>query len=191
MLPQDRISSTVVIGYINVPESLVLDDLNDYELGGVALNDPSQGLDVQNWTLRYDQSRVIVKPEVGDETILFSRDSITALSLAFDQNMRPYVAYEAHGELYLWWWDSSINERVTTNFGAGKNPRLTLDDKRSNQSARSDIIFAYIDSNYNLCYRQQRDRFGIERVLKTGLHRRTRLKNVSMNTKLRLQFELV
>lgn len=192
MFYEDRLSSQPVLGLIRPPEDQIIGDMVDYELGGVDLNDPSLGLMVKTWWCWYEDMQVKVKPEVGGvETSLFSVDRISALSLAFDQNMRPNVAYERDGELWLWWWDTSVEGRALTNFGKGKCPRLTLDDKRTSQFANSDIIFAYIDGDYNLCYRQQRERYTVERVLKTGLHRRTILKNVSMNNKLRLQFELV
>lgn len=191
MFYDNRPSSVPMLGLIRPPENYVTNDLFDYELGGVDLNDPSEGLMVKTWHCWYEDSKVKIAPEYdGDVTVLFSTVGITALSFAFDQNMRPTVSYEKNGELWLWWWDTSIENRALTNFGKGKSPRLTLDDKRTSQFAKSDIIFAYIDGDYNLCYRQQRDRFTVKRVLKSGLYRRSRLKNVSMNNKLRLQFEL-
>lgn len=190
MIPGNRLATTNIFGLTLPPESRIVRDLVDYELGGVALNDASQGLQYQTWKCYYEDVNVMVSADAVPPTVLLARPRITALSLSFDQNMRPILAYEIDGDLWLWWWDTSINQRVETNFGPGRTPRLTLDDKRDARSAISDVIFAYIKGN-SLCYRQQRDRFQIERVLKGGLHDGARLKNVSMSTKLRLQFELV
>lgn len=190
MLPENRASSTPIAGVFVSPDGLLLDDLHDYEMGGVALNDPSQGLEVQTWECFYRESDVVVQPAVGPETVLFSTPRITALSLAFDQNMRPVVAFEQEGEVWLWWWDTLTSTRRTDSFGVGRCPRVTLDDKRASQSANSDIVFAYIREK-NLCYRQQRDRFTIERLLRTDISPMSRLKNVAMTLNWRLKFELV
>lgn len=192
MLPDNQLSSTPITGPLVLPDGLVLDDLLDFETGGVALNDPSQGLQVQTWTCAYiDNSKVVIKAlSTGYTAVLFERARITSVSLAFDQNMHPIVAYEIDGEVFLWWWDSLTSQRRDDSFGNVRCPRVTLDDKRAQQLANSDVIFAYIKGK-NLCYRQQRDRFTVERVLRDGVSALSRLKNVAMSKGYRLQFELV
>jgi hypothetical protein len=54
----------------------------------------------------------------------------------------------------------------------------------------TDIILAYIRDN-TLYYRQQRDRYGIERTLRTGLFDSVKLRNIGMARNYRLYFELV
>lgn len=78
-----------------------------------------------------------------------------------------------------------------TSPGAGiRSPVLSLDDKRKSQSGTSDVIFGYIrNSDHMLCYRQQRERFTVEHEL-TQLDARSRLRNLGMTTKLRMQFEV-
>jgi hypothetical protein len=190
MLPENRASSTPVSGRFAPPDWSLLNDLHDFELGGVALNDPSQGLEVQTWECFYREADVVVKPASGPETVLFSTPRITALSFAFDQNMRPIVAFEQEDQVWLWWWDTLTSTRRTDSFGVGRCPRLTLDDKRASQYANSDLVFAYIRDT-SLCYRQQRDRFTVERVLRTNVSPMSRLKNVAMTLNWRLKFELV
>lgn len=191
MLPGNQKSTIAVPGRYITPDDRVSSRLVDYELGGIALNDPSQGLKVQRWTLTYETNTdVLVTPQSGSPSVLFSTSGITELSLAFDQNMRPHVAYLKEEELHLWWWDTTEGEMVDTNFGEGRSPRLAMDDKRATQLANSDIIFAYIQGE-DLCYRQQRDRFETERVLRSAVSTQTRLKNIGMSRNWRMQFELV
>jgi hypothetical protein len=191
MLPDNRVSTTVVSGRFLPPDDQRTLRLVDQEMGGVGLNDPSAGLQYQMWTLSYvGGSDVTVTPQSGASTVLFSLTGITELALAFDQNMCATVTYRREGVLYLRWWDSTVSGYVTSDFGAGYSPRLTLDDKRDSQRANSDIIFAYIQGNA-LKYRQQRDRFLTERVLRSDLDGSTRLRTIGMNRNYRLQFELV
>lgn len=191
MLPENRRSTLPIPGRFSAPDNQVTSRLVDYELAGVAVNNASQGLKVQRWTLSYrNNTDIVLTPQSGTESVLFSTSGIDELSLAFDQNMRPHVAFHKEGTITLWWYDSMASQHVFTNFGAGRSPRLTLDDKRPTQLGNSDIIFAYIKGD-ELCYRQQRDRFQVERVLRDGIVPQTRLKNIGMSRNWRLQFELV
>ncbi len=190
MLPDNRVSALTLPGRFHAPDNERTSLLSDPEMGGIALNDPSLGLKVQKWTVSYQGIDVVVTPEVGSPTVLFSTSSITELSLAFDQNMRAVVAYRKDGHLYLWRWDFVAAGYITSDFGVGYSPRLALDDKRVSQFGSSDVIFAYIQGN-ELKYRQQRDRYLTERVLRSGLDPATRLRTIGMNRNWRFQFELV
>lgn len=188
MLPSDRASTSVVAGV--TPTTPLLNDLHDFLRGGVAIQDTSQGLTSQVWECFYRGVDVVAQPTTGPEVVLFSMAGITALSMAFDQSMRPVVAFEREGQLWLWWWDTLTNSRRTDLFGEGRCPRLLLDDPRASMIATSDVIFAYIVDT-RLCFRQQRDRFATERLLRTNVSSLSRLKNVQMTSKMRLKFELV
>lgn len=195
MLPSNRSSLITIAGKFYNPDDLVIGDLTDFEYGGVALNDASQGLMVQPWVLTYRETAVVVtpmSPTPSDRVpiTLFERAGITALSLAFDQNMKPVVAFELQGRLWLWWYDSVYEDPVFSDFGEGRCPRTTLDDKRASQTANSDVIFAYIRED-KLCYRQQRDRFTREFIMRQNVNPMTRLKNMGLTDKMRFQFELV
>lgn len=150
--------------------------LYDYERGGVALNNSSQGINDWDWKIWYDKSsgNVIIArlPEL-EEIVLFTRNSvlynnlyhdITSLSLSFDQNMRPTVAYMEQGICKLYWYDSVLQTSVHTTFTNATNPLLTMDDKRYGADTYNDILFFYVKDGY-LSYRQQRDRYLIERIL--------------------------
>lgn len=192
MLPGNTVSSITAIGRLQYPDGLVLNDLTDYEWGGIALNDASQGLLVKPWVCRYEGTAFIVDSDGTEPQVIYERAGVNAIAFTFDQNMRPILAFEDDGEMWLWWWDSQTNSRQTTNFGRGRNVRLTLDDKRANAttSGTNDVLFAYIRDD-RLCYRQQRERYQFERVLRTGVSPLTRLKNVGMGDNLRIRFQLV
>ena len=177
-------------GLFYPPDDRVTTPIVDYEMGGIALLDTSMGLNFRPWRVRLDQYQVKLQPDGGAETVIFEGTNITELSLCFDQNMRYSVGYVQDGILKLNWFDSVANARVITVFAAAVNPKMSLDDKRAMELATSDMILAYIRGN-TLYYRQQRDRFTIERSLRTNLFPGTKLKNIGMSKNMRMQFELV
>lgn len=191
MLPENTYSTIPLAGLYLPPDDLVITPLVDYEDGGVGIQDASQGLMGYTWRCWLDNQLDIKLQRVGLPAItLFQQTDVTELALAFDQNMRWAVAYIHEGILKLRWYDTTASGYVTTVFAASKNPKLALDDKRVRQSSNSDIIMAYIRDN-NLCYRQQRERFTVERILRANMFPNTKLKNIGMSRNLRLQFELV
>lgn len=188
MIPEERLSTTAVISgftdsfYLGTP-------LKSIEWGGLDIQDPSQGINLKPWTIEYKRETgdVVISASGVSETVIFNRADITEVSLAFDRNMNPTIAFVQAGQAKLYWYDSTVSDFVfwETELGDVKNPRLTHDDKRDNQSAISDVILAYVDGD-SLCYRQQRDRYLTNRVLiADGV---TRLIHVGMNKQLRLQF---
>lgn len=190
-LPQNAESLVPVPGAYLAPDDQVTIKLVDYEAGGVALQDPSQGLTGYIWTIFLVNLDVFVQRNGQPPIRLFSQDNIVELSLAFDQNMRPNVAYAStDGTITLRWFDTTIQAFRSTNFGKARNPRLTLDDKRREMSTTSDVLLAYINSSNQLVVRQQRDRYGVEIVLVNNILPTTVLKNIGMNDGYRIQFEL-
>lgn len=193
MLP-DNVASSLPLhlgGIYLSPDEQVVKPYIDFERGGVALLDTSQGLMVKNWSIWLEnQRKVMLKADGAPAVMLFEDSGLTEVSLAFDQNMRWSAAYLRFGVLTLRWYDTVVSDHVVSSFGPGRCPRLALDDKRSENIGNSDIIFAYIKGD-DLCYRQQRDRYLIERTLKANLYPGTRLRGIGMNKNLRMQFELV
>ena len=190
-LPYDVPSSIAVGGLYLSPDDRLTTPLVDYEEGGIALNDPSQGLQVQSWTCYWDKDDgwVYVKADSGSPIQVIQDTTITEISFAFDQNMKISLAYVAAGVVKLYWYDSTLPGYATTTFATARSPRVGLDDKRSTQTALSDVIFAYIRGT-SLYYRQQRDRYLTERLLRDGVQASLRLKNIGMSKNLRMQFEL-
>lgn len=190
-LPLDTASSLALAGVFLPPDNLVTSALEDFEQGGVDIQNSSLGLTGYQWRCWVQGTDVFIQRAGAAATLLFSDGNIVEVSFAFDQAMRPHVAYQVlSGDLMLRWYDSYTQSYRTDSFGSGKNPRMSLDDKRTFMIEKSDVVFAYL-RNGGLYYRQQRDRFGIEYTLRTGIASNIRLKNIGMSTNLRMQFELV
>ena len=102
MIPEDRRSTVDMPSRFIVPERK--SPYVDYEWGGVALNDPSQGLMVKVWTARYDpRSAALYLSAPGvDQFLLFGRPGISEIGLAFDQNMNPFVCFVQNKEPWVW-----------------------------------------------------------------------------------------
>ena len=187
MIPNHSLSNpalpaTFLVG--NVEEA---NDLVDFEEGGVALNDSSEGLQVQVWRIEIvGGSEFIISAPNTMATTLFSAAGSTEVSLAFDQNMRPAVAFVQDGVAKFRFFDALVGAQVIREYPGAVNPRCTLDDKRPSQSAASDIILAYTISGA-LYYREQRDRFNVEYLLSPTTP--GKLVKVGMSTGNRLQFE--
>jgi len=189
MLPGDGALSTPSLPTaFRWPMRSATDLLTDYEQGGEELNDANGDLSVQTWTLTYAAPDVIVTDAAGHATTLFSRDGITELALAFNQNMAPFVAFVQDGQARFWWFDITAGANVFTDLPLdATHPRACLDDHRALETATSDIILAY-QREGALYYRQQRDRFATEYLLTADAG--GELVSVGMSTGLRLQFAI-
>jgi hypothetical protein len=192
MLPGNVASSISVPGRVLAPDNIGSSLFVDFERGGLAITDASLGLDYQDWQCKYNPStgHVFINP-VGDADALYvTIPGASEMAFAFDQSMRPVLAYMVGAVGRLRWYDTTVSSFATTEFTGIRSPRLTLDDKRPSQLGSSDIIFAYIKANGDLCYRQQRDRYETERVLHTGVDPSMRLVAAGMAANLRLHFEI-
>ena len=188
MLPEQLLSTVPIKGKYLSPDDIGTARVA-YELGGVALNDPSQGLRVQVWKLEAVGNRVLISAPNTVRKLLFSGTDITEVSLAFDQNMRPFVSFMDGVHAKIWWYDTLTATQIFTELPSGSiTPKACLDDKRSTQSASSDIIVAYIRAD-KLYFRVQRDRFLVEYLLQSGLD--AKLERIGMTDKNRVQFKLV
>lgn len=162
-LPNNTLSTEVLPSAFLGSRGASVDPLLDYEDGGIDFNDPSEGHFYQWWRARVvDGTSIVVDAEYVPEQVLYTGTDITEVSLAFDQNMRPCLAFVDEGQAYLQWYDTSVSQQVITPLAPSViTPRVTLDDKRSSQTSTSDIVLAYLRDGV-LRTRQQRDRFGIE-----------------------------
>lgn len=187
MLPLHQLSSIPINAPFLERANEIRAPLVDYEMGGVALYDASQGLMVKLWTLYADGENVWVTADGVEPTLLFSLPGIREVSLAFDQNMRPFVAFMQHSMARYWWYDTLTASMIFSDLPEAITPRCTLDDKRTMQQMSSDILLAYIKNN-NLYYREQRDRFLIEYLLAEDVN--AELVTIGMATNNRIRFKL-
>lgn len=184
MIPDHALSSSVVRYKFILPPNK---KRHDYEFGGVAIGNSSQGLNVQIWQAFYEGGSIKVQPVNGAAITVLVVVGVTELSFAFDQNMRPVFAYVAQGLPYLYWFDSFAAMFVITPLPIDAiNPKLSLDDNRSSQTASNDVILAYL-RNGQLFMRVQRERYQIERYL-SDVPAKARLRQIGMSKGLRFQF---
>lgn len=185
MIPSNTLSSIPVYGNFLGARALSVSNVLDFEDGGIAINDPSKGLLYQRWSARIFGRSILLSSGNTKEFEVFSGGGISEISLTFDQNMRPIIAYVQDGMTRLRWFDTSLPGFAITDFPGAISPRVSLDDKSKHGIANSDIIFAYVKDN-NLYYRQQRDRYLIERLLMAGANKR--LLKIGMGTNNRFLF---
>src|SRR5690554_5867881 len=148
-LPQNQLSSVPVPGYFLGARAQVFPDYIDYADGGVGIQDPSLGLDYQVWTAEIVEDiiedRIVLSAPTHPATTVYTGDDITEVSLAFDQNMNPTIAFVEAGVAKLYWYDTLAGEQVVTTIpGNVTHPRVALDDPRPFNIVNSDVILAYI-----------------------------------------------
>lgn len=191
MLPDNVLSSEYVPGDFIPPDDKRRTLTKAWQLGGAAIGDTSEGLQNRVWVCETDGFNINVYPETsaGDTVVITTDFSISEVSLAFDQNMRPVIAYVAGSMAKLYWYDSTAEANVTTELPGVISPMVALDDKRDSatNAGTSDVIFAYI-KNGGFFYRQQRDRYTVERELAEVAPGR-RIWRMGLGTGLRMLFE--
>lgn len=191
-LPDNQPSQVATIADFLPPDDEPYAQLVSYEDGGIDVSDPSKGLMGYKWRIRVNDDNIILERDSTKSYVLFEGiGDIKSIDLAFDQNMNPAVAYDkSNGNSYLYWFDASIGDYTTSVFFNCRSPRLSLDDKRIESLQTSDIIFGYIKSNGDLVYRQQRDRYTIERILQMGIPDHLYLMRIGMTKNNRLRFQV-
>ena len=187
--PSHLVHKNDLVTFLN-PRSKEYQVVESFENGGVALYDTSEGLLKYEWVAWTDGSAIYCKRvDQTTHSTLFKAENITEIDFTFDQNMRPCFTFVTNNICKIYWYNTLIaNFEVTDLYGI-KNPRVSLDDKRTFNVANSDIILAYINSENNLCCRYQRERFTIEHQL-SQLDGATSLVKIGMDDKNRFSFKL-
>lgn len=197
-MPGNQFSQRLIYGDFLSPDNLPTDGTIAYELGGIGLDDPFAGLQYQVWTAqilnpRKSNSFVVISAPNTPQQTLFSFSGISQISLAFDQNMTPAIAFTAQGIAYLWWYDATVPGYVFFQLpNNSHSPNVTLDDKRqlSLDNSFSDIILAYLRDQV-LYFRQLRDRFTVEYTLLTNItYHNAQLYKIGMCSTDRLLFQI-
>jgi hypothetical protein len=191
MLPDAVLSSQRLPAAFQAPRNVRREPLVDFDLGGIALQDPSQGLDVQTWRAEVIGDDVVLSADTVAPFVAFTQPGITEVAVTFDQNMQLFLAYMIEDEIAQFrWYDATIPGFVITTLPAGScYPRCALDDKRASQTGSSDIILTYMRDGA-LYFRAQRDRYEIEYQLATGLDGYM-IGQFGMHVRWRMQWQLV
>lgn len=198
MLPSNSLSSELVRAPFQYPYNLTRRSLlEDYELGGIALSDPSQGQRVQGWYGRVDAASgdVTLKGlDTGEETTVYNQSNVFEFSFCFDQNMRWVAVFTLmDGSTLLRWYDPTVAAYITTVLAGLSSARLTLDDSRELQiqSGATDVILTYLKPGTGeICFRAQRDRYLVEYPLADDLPPNLIITNFGMSRVNRIQWRL-
>lgn len=182
--------------YLHPDDKTLRSPLEDYELGGVAIQDPSQGLTHQNWYGYWDagDETVYLVPDNTEIPIpIFTQADVVEFVFSFDQNMRwTTLTRDSNDVMYHRWYDSSVESYVTTTYNDVTSMRITLDDKRAAQvqGGVTDNIITYIQAG-TLKWRIQRDRFLVEYSYPgQSFGPVFYISNFGMNRRLRLQWRI-
>lgn len=163
--------------------------MQDVHPGGIALGNASHGLSYQTWVCRSDGTDIYLSAPNTPELKQLPNANAVWVSLAFDQNSRPFIGYvTAAGTAFFYWFNTLTNQFTTTQLPtSGTYDRIfsAIDDLRPQNLTASDIILCYVRGS-TIFMRVQRDRFGVEYTL--GTVPWGKLVQMYMNIKFRFQF---
>lgn len=163
-LPLNVITPTPVRAEFIAPWDEPYDPMTEAVSGGTAIGDGANGRFVQRWTIFYEGGNVKVANEAGVVSFSQARADVLSLSLAFDTNMGVIYCWQSPAGSNLYYFDSSLGTYTVLTIGDGTSCRCCADDMRQFNETASDVIFAYTRDE-KLYWRQQRDRFAIERLV--------------------------
>lgn len=168
MIPNNAFTDPAVVTDFLPPIDGAYSRLRSTVMGGIALNDPSQGRMYQQWVAYYESGNINVKIK-DSHTIAFSLPAtdVYTVSLAFDNNMGIVLAWiDTSNNANLYYFDTLSSSYITRVFDDNTygytSCRVCVDNAHDYYITNSDVIFAYIDFEGFLNYRQQRDRYDIE-----------------------------
>jgi len=188
-LPENTLSSSLILANFIGGRANEITGVLDYETGGTDIGDASDGKQVQIWTGTLVENNIILESPLTSPVVVHSGADITEFSFTFDQNMRPVIAFVQADVAKLYWYDSTVADYVITDIAVGaKNPRVSLDDKRTSQDGASDVIVAYITDARELYFQMQRDRYANSYLLASNVS--GVLNKIGMTDGLRFMFML-
>lgn len=140
----------------------------DTHYGGVAIGDPSLGIQYQLWSAIINGEDIDLAASNTPQFTLLEGVNAAWVALAFDQNARVFLAWcTSAGALSYYYFDTLANQYKISSVPTNPIYRCfaALDDARPELSSSADILLAYVKPDGNLAIRAQRDRYGIEYVL--------------------------
>lgn len=169
--------------------ALPVSKMCDYEDGGVAIQDPSLGLEYQTWRTRVspDGTQILLGAPNQAESVIYTGADITEVSLTFDGNMRPHYTWVEGGVAYFNWYNSLTSDFEIMTLPDAISPRVAMDDKRDFAGSYQSVLLAYIRDGV-LYGRDQRDRFQVEYEIMTVPYENSYLVKMGLNNKFRFQY---
>lgn len=163
--------------------------LIDYEMGSVVLNQPAADRSTHLWRAYSDGSSVwVTRNDVDEPTLVFTGSEITQIALAFDQSMRPHIAYVEGGISKFYFYETLTAQFSVMVLQDATYPRTCSDDKRSFFLGQDDVILGYMKGD-SLYLRFQRERFLVEHLFAANTGK-TVLIQMGMSNANRMQFRL-
>ena len=187
MFPEKVLSTKPVIGAILAPKNQhSKDGLIDYDYGPIAINDLSKGLMCKYWRGFVKEGDLYFEADDVKPFVVTHVGECDHISITFDQNARPCVAYANMNSGKLFWFDPVENRFNTLDLGATKTPHVCLDDKRDFNIQNSDIVLVYINGS-EVYTKLQRDRFTVAYAM--GPTGGTKITAFGMSSENRMQIE--
>ena len=172
------------------------EELQDWEYGGIAIQNPSKGLRYQIWTGYWNpaDSKAYLVPQDGEgiPVEIFTESNVVEFAFSFDQNMRWCAATrDSSNGMKFRWYDAAVEAYVTSTYSGIYSVRLCHDDSRDIQVnlGTSDVILTYISSG-QVCWRLQRDRYLTQYTAPGSYPNSHRITNFGMNSTGRLQWRI-
>ena len=101
MLPNNQWASQAVVDGIIAPrDKAKVNPTTSSDNGPIALNNPSRGLMAKIWTASYNSITGAIK--LQDGTSLFTDVNLKELSLTFNQNGDPFIAFRSGTRIKIW-----------------------------------------------------------------------------------------
>lgn len=168
MIPANTFTAEPLTADFITPYQRPYQALVDAHLGGVAIGNPSQGRDVRVWVGRYEAGEIRIYSET-DNVLGFALPvvGVTELSIAFDNNMNPVIAYRTNAGGHLYYYDTITAAYATLTVADISRARVRTDDVSDFYNASSDVLWVYVRGGV-VYWRQQRDRYATERTVGTA-----------------------
>lgn len=188
-LPQNAITPVAVVAPFLEPDASDDEDIQSLESGGFAISNTTEDRLFQTWRAFIDGSNANISPLSGSPVTTFvTATGLDLVSVGFDSNMNPALAYRENGIIKFKWFNTLTGVFQTDSYPFATSCRVSTDDKRAAQTAASDVIFAYVEAG-TLYYRQQRDRYAVR--YEVGPAPGLTLIRLGMTENNRFTFELV
>lgn len=136
--------------------------LVDRVWGGETLYDGAPGRHIKLWVAEWALDVVSIRPDGGTVEWTCPAPGATQISIAFDNNMNPVVAYQASGQSMLDYFSTLSSDRDTLIIPGTTSCMVRVDDDRRTFNSSSDVIFAYTTGS-ECFWRTQRDRYEVSR----------------------------
>lgn len=168
MLPGQILSVPTLSGSFLSPRGSIRSaadgNLVSRSIGGVGINDTTQGLASQIWTGSFNGASINLVPASGSPYASPTFGAVVWFDFCFDQSMNPVIAFAlSDGSAAFYWFDSTVPGFVITALPAGTDPwpYCAMDDTRASQVQSSDVIVSFTNAG-ELYFLAQRDRFGVQ-----------------------------